>query len=207
MKKASTHILRIGVTGGIGSGKSLVCSLFSRLGVPVLSADEIAKEVMNAHPEVRRKIVDLLGSAAYGVDGLLDRRYVASKLFNNKNLQTRLNAIVHPVVEAEIDRRTEALTRDGSGLVVIEAALVYEAGLDKRLDVVVVVDADEKERIRRVTERDHVSPSEVRKRIKAQWSASRKVRQADYVIRNNDSVQMVETNVQFLYNLFTLLAE
>ncbi|MEK6756072.1 MAG: dephospho-CoA kinase [Bacteroidota bacterium] len=205
MGQSVDHILRIGVTGGIGSGKSLVCTLFARLGVPVLSADTLAKELMVKDSALRTAILKLLGASAYKPDGSLDRQYVASKIFSNKTLQKKINAAVHPRVEKELDRQLDELDRQGAKMAIVEAALIYEAGYDKKLDIVIVVDADERERVRRIAERDHTAEDEVRKRMRSQWSAGRKVQKADYVIRNDGSIEQLETNVRFLHTLFTSL--
>ena len=202
---SADHILRIGVTGGIGSGKSLVCSLFARLGVPVLSADQLAKELMVQDGELKMAIAKLLGASAYEPDGSLSREYIASKIFSNKSLQKKINSLVHPRVEERLDREIARLERQGKRMAIVEAALIYEAGYDKRLDIVVVVDADEGERVRRVAYRDSVREEEVRKRVQSQWSPSRKVQKADYVIRNDGSVEELEANVRFLHTLFTSL--
>jgi dephospho-CoA kinase len=198
-------MLRVGVTGGIGSGKSLVCSLFARLGVPVLSADQIAKELMVQDGELKMAIAKLLGASAYGPDGSLNREYIASKIFSTKSLQKKINSLVHPRVEERLDREIAQLERQGRRMAIVEAALIYEAGYDKSLDIVVVVDAEEGERVRRVAYRDSVPEEEVQKRVQSQWSASRKVQKADYVIRNDGSFEELEANVRFLHTLFTSL--
>lgn len=195
------HIARIGVTGGIGSGKSTVCALFVRLGVTVYYADEIARELSDSNPTIRQAITQLLGPEAYRSDGTLNRPYVASLVFSNRTLQRKLNAIVHPQVERELERR---LAQYGSSppFVLVEAALIYEAGLNRMLDAVIVVDAKPTVRVQRVIERDRVKPNDVRKRMKAQWSQQKKLQRADYIITNNGSLDELESAVKFLYNLF-----
>ncbi len=199
------HILRIGVTGGIGSGKSLVCSLFAGLGVPVLFADQLAKELMVHDGKLKMAIAKLLGASSYEPDGSLNREHIASRIFSNKSLQKKINSLVHPRVEEGLDREIARLEHQGERMAIVEAALIYEAGYDKNLDIVVVVDADERERVRRVAYRDSVSEEEVRKRVRSQWRATRKVQKADYVIRNDGSFEALEANVRFLHTLFTSL--
>jgi dephospho-CoA kinase len=196
-------MIRLGVTGGIGSGKSLVCALFAQLGAPVLSADDIAKEIMGRDGDVKWEIVRLLGEAAYRQDGSLDSHFIASMIFSNKSLQKKLNAIVHPRVERELDRQLAGLEKSGVKVAIVEAALIYEAGYDRRLDAVIVVDADERQRVRRVVERDKSSPADVRKRMNSQWEAARKLRKAGYVIHNDSSKEDLERTVRFLHTLFT----
>jgi dephospho-CoA kinase len=198
-------MIRLGVTGGIGSGKSLVCSLFASLGVPVLSADDIAKDIMRNDDDVRRELLRLLGDAAFNPDGSLDRRYIASRIFSDRSLQRKLNAAVHPRVENELDRRLAELEAGGARAAIVEAALIYEAGYDRSLDAVIVVDADKRERLRRIVVRDKASPSDVLKRMNAQWPAARKLAKADYVVRNDGSMEDLERNVRFLHTLFSHL--
>lgn len=206
MKQRQKEILKIGVTGGIGSGKSEVCALFARLGIPILSADEIAREISATHPDVRRKIVNLFGTSSYLPDGTLNRSYLASRVFTKKQSQKKLEMIVHPRVEREMFRRIKELRQRGEKIVIVEAALIYEAGLDKSLDVVVVVDADVQVRIDRVRKRDVVSEEDVRRRIVAQLDTGEKVQQADYVIRNDGTLEELASNVKFLHSLFQQLS-
>lgn len=198
--------LRMGVTGGIGSGKSLVCSLFQKLGAPALSADDIAKDLMMNDPGLRKALVRLLGSETYLPDGSLNRKGIAEKIFSAPALQKKVNALVHPKVTLEIERRMNEL--DGhSPYVIVEAALLYEAGLDALLDAVVVVDAEADVRMHRVMERDHSTRSEVMKRMDAQWSNKRKIQQAEYVLRNDGSIRELGHNVRFLHTLFINIAQ
>jgi dephospho-CoA kinase len=197
-KAQSSAILRVGVTGGIGSGKSLVCSLFAKRGIPVLSADAIAKELMQKDVSLRSQLRLLLGESSFRIDGSLNRAYVADLIFSDKSLQQKMNRLVHPKVEAVLDGRFLAMERSGKRIGIVEAALIYEAGYDKRLDVVIVVDAPETVRIKRVVERDKLSSEEVRKRIAAQSPAEQKAAKADYLIHNTGSLSELESSVQFL---------
>jgi dephospho-CoA kinase len=196
-----SHIARIGVTGGIGSGKSEVCAAFQKLGVPILYADDIARELSDRRPDLKRAILKLLGPDAYTAEGTLNRPYVASRVFSNRTLQRKLNALVHPEVEREV-RRTVQGYAGRFPFVMIEAALIYEAGLDDSLDAVVVVDAPETVRLQRVVQRDRTRPQDVRKRMRAQWSQQKKVQRADYVVINDGTLQSLQAQVRFLYNLF-----
>ncbi len=198
--------LRMGVTGGIGSGKSLVCSLFQKLGAPALSADDIAKDLMTNDPGLRKALVRLLGSETYLPDGSLNRKGIAVKIFSAPALQKKVNALVHPKVTLKIERGMNEL--DGhSPYVIVEAALLYEAGLDALLDAVVVVDAEADVRMQRVMERDNSTRAEVMKRMDAQWSNKRKIQQAEYVLRNNGSIRELGQNVRFLHTLFINIAQ
>ncbi len=205
MKKQKTGILKVGVTGGIGSGKSTVCKAFETLGVPVLYADEIAKRISNTDPGVKAAIVRLLGDSAYDRDGTLNREHVASRIFSQKQLQRKLNAIVHPEVERELDQRISELQAVGEKMVIVEAALIYEAGLDKKLDAIVVVDAEENLRINRLRSRDGTTEAAVRQRMKSQWNPAIKLKKADYIIHNNSTTEELQKKVVFLHALFQSL--
>jgi dephospho-CoA kinase len=193
------------VTGGIGSGKTAVCDIFARLGVPVLHSDEIAKELSNSNAVIRKKLLTLLGDHAYLSDGTLDRSSVAAKIFSKKELRQKVEAVIHPHVEKERERRIKELMKQGHRIVLVEAALIYETGLDKKLDNVLVVDAEEAARITRVRKRDAIPEAMVRVRIDAQLDVKKKIEKADYVIHNNGTLEELESKVRFLYTVFSKL--
>jgi dephospho-CoA kinase len=205
-KTSKHHMLRVGVTGGIGSGKSLVCSFLQAAGIPMLFADPLAKELMVSDGTLRKKLRDLLGPEAYQPDGSLDREWIASRLFSDPALQKKINALVHPRVEAALFRSFDELEREGEYVAAVEAALIYEAGLDRHLDAVIVVDAPEELRIRRVMERDGRSRAEVLRRMNAQWSPQRKAAKATYLIRNDGSRDQLESATRFIASLLITMA-
>jgi len=199
-------IRTVGITGGIGSGKSTVCRLLEEQGYPVLSADPLAVEIEESDPVVIRKIKSLLGLEAYTAQGALNKPYVAEQIFSSKRLQKSIEAVVHPAVFRELCRRISELSKTGERLVVVEAALIFESGMHEGLDYVVVVNADEAVRIKRVMDRDSVSADEVRKRMAAQWPMERKVRLADFAIGNNGSKEELQSRVQLLRIIIDQLA-
>ena len=206
LASSNKHILKIGVTGGIGSGKSAVCSIFAHLGVPVLYADDIANELSVTDSTIRKKLIALLGESAFQSDGSLNRSFIASEIFSHTSLRQKVESIIHPRVEKEIERLFKELAQRGEFIVIVEAALIYEAGLHKKLDAVVVVDADESERISRVRKRDIVTEDAVRSRMKSQLDGKKKLENADYIIYNNGTTEELEFKVRFLYSVFKQLA-
>jgi dephospho-CoA kinase len=205
LTRTEKNILKIGVTGGIGSGKTAVCDIFMRLGVPVLHSDEIAKELSHSSQVIRKKLMSILGTEAYLVDGTLNRQFVALKIFSNKELQRKVEAVIHPQVEKEREYRIKELIQKGHRCLIVEAALIYEAGLNKKLDGVIMVDADEATRVARVRKRDAVSEENVYARINAQGDVKKKLEKADYVIQNNGTLEELESKVRFLYTIFNQL--
>ncbi|MFZ1978644.1 MAG: dephospho-CoA kinase [Bacteroidota bacterium] len=205
MVKKKKSLYTVGVTGGIGSGKSVVVEMFSRLGIPVLFADDLSKEISEADAAVRKKLVSALGPEAYSYEGNLDRAFVASKIFSSPPMRKKIEAILHPAVQKEIARRTARLQEAGHTMAIVEAALVYESGMDRYLDAVVVVDAAESVRIRRVQERDHIHENEIRARMHAQIDPQKKAAKGDYVLHNNGSLGELEEKVKLLFSVFQKL--
>jgi len=202
------EVFLVGVTGGIGSGKSMVCTSFEQLGRTVLSADLLAREVMDRDGAVKSRLLRLFGEKAYTPDGVLDRKFVAARAFSEPGVKKRLDAIVHPAVFREIDRRIVQLPAEKRlPYVLIEAALIYESGLDKELDYVIVVEAEEETRIRRVMERDGCSREDVLRRIAAQMPADTKVNRADFVIRNESDSRQIIPKVRFIDHLLRQILE
>ncbi len=177
-------MLKIGLTGGIGSGKSFVGHIFSRLGVPVYDSDKRGKWLMGHDPNLRNKIILLLGPMAYLNDGP-NRKFIAEKVFNNKTLLAGLNQIVHPSV-ADDFRDWYSKQNTKSAFVIQEAAILFESGAYKNMDHIILVTAPEEIRIKRVMERDNISGTEVLNRIKNQAPTEKLQPLADFIIQNND---------------------
>ncbi len=180
-------MLRIGITGGIGSGKSIVARVFNNLGIPVYNADTAAKRLMETDPELQAAIRRHFGNEAF-VQGKLDRSYLASIVFNDKAKLDTLNALVHPVTirDAEL-----WMKQQDSPYALKEAALIFESGSQSSLDFVIGVTAPQSLRIHRVMQRDGVSREEVLKRIDKQLDQSLVMRLCDYVVVNNDQQLVV----------------
>ncbi|CAM3503090.1 dephospho-CoA kinase [Sphingobacterium prati] len=173
--------LKIGITGGIGSGKTFLAKLFEALGVPVYNADEEAKRLMNSDTRIKKQLIELFGEATYK-DGKLDRTFLATIVFSDKEKLELLNGIVHPIVIQEAKDWAE---RQTSRYSLKEAALLFESGSYKELDYTILVTAPMDVRIQRVIKRDSVTEQQVRERISKQLSDEEKLQLADFVIIND----------------------
>jgi len=170
----------VGLTGGIGSGKSTVAKMFKKLGVPVYNSDKKAKNLMKSSKKLRASIKALLGDDAY--DGKkLNKAYIANKIFQDKSLLNKLNGIVHPAVRENFifwAKKQEA------PYVIQEAAIIFENGLHEFYDKIVLVTAPEKVRLKRVLERNGASKADILARMGNQWQDARKIKLSDHVIDN-----------------------
>ena len=182
-------MLKIGITGGIGSGKTTVAGIFKLLGIPVYDADTRAKEIMVQNPDVRTAIISLAGKKTFDHAGKLDRKYLASRVFQDDSLRQKLNAIVHPAVHADFKHWAE--NRKNVPYVLDEAALIFESGGYKNLDRMILITAPEEMRITRVMQRNELDRASVEARIAAQWTDRRKMPLSDYVIVNDQRASLV----------------
>ena len=172
----------IGLTGGIGSGKTTVASFFEALGVPVYIADVEAKLLMNRSKVIRRKLIALFGEEAYTKNGL-NKPFIASKIFNDKMYLKEMNAIVHPKVASHFRRW---LKKQKSDYIIKEAAIIFEQGKENQYDFIITVTASLEERIKRVMKRDDKSKSKIEAVIKNQMSDKEKIEKSHFVIVNDD---------------------
>lgn len=186
---------RIGLTGGMGSGKTTVASMFKDLGVAVYNSDVEAKRLMNEDSGIRFAIIALFGEQAFQ-DNTLNRRFLAEKAFNNKELLLALNHIVHPAVRE--DFRSWAKQQEGL-YVIQEAAILFENGGYKNFDQMILVTAPKKVRIARIKERDHLTEKAILKRMQHQWPVKKKKELAQYVI-NNKNIEDTRNQVQKIHD-------
>ncbi|WP_417861253.1 dephospho-CoA kinase [Winogradskyella sediminis] len=191
----------VGLTGGIGSGKSTILKCFKSYGVPVYIADTEAKALMNRSKVIRRKLIQLFGEKAY-IDQTLNRPYLASKIFNDKTLLAKMNAIVHPKVASHFKRW---LKQQDADYVIKEVAIIFENNLQNQYDYIITVVADKERRIQRVMERDNVSKEKVEAVIKNQWSDAKKIEKSDFVIVNNNLQEAKEQARNIHNNLLKIL--
>jgi dephospho-CoA kinase len=180
----------IGITGGIGSGKSIICKVFATMDVPVYEADSRAKSLMNNDLSLKKSIQNLLGEQAYTPTGEYNRAWVASQVFSNSDLLKQLNAIVHPRVREDADMWIKQHRK--SPFVLYEAALMKAAGDGNHFDKVIVVKSPITLRIKRVQQRDKRSEQEIRDIIARQISDEERLKIADFVIENDEVKPLLE---------------
>jgi dephospho-CoA kinase len=195
-------MLKIGLTGGIGSGKSTVARIFEVLGIPVYYADEAAKKLMLENEELRSSIINAFGKGAYN-NGNLNREYLAQQVFNNEEKLNLLNSLVHPVT---IKDATGWMQIQKASYTIKEAALIFESGSNKGLDYVIGIRSPEPLRIQRTMDRDNISADEVKARISKQMDEEEKLRLCDYVIVN-DEEKMLIPQVLTLHQKFLQIAK
>ncbi|MCB0531230.1 MAG: dephospho-CoA kinase [Lewinellaceae bacterium] len=201
-QKNTKSCLRVGITGGIGSGKTTVCRIFAALGVPVYDADYWAKWLIMNDPAVKAAIEILIGPDAYLPDGTYNRALVASVVFQEKAKLAALNGIVHPAVERHSSAWHAQKAALGVAYTLKEAALMVESGSHRHLDYLIVVTAPEALRIHRVMERDNLPEEAVRQRLQNQLPESEKVALADFLI-NNDGTQLLIPQVWAVHRTLT----
>ena len=188
----------VGLTGGIGSGKTTLSKYFESMGIPIYIADDEAKGLMTRSKVIKRKLIALFGTSAYK-HGKLNRPYLASQIFEDKKLLDKMNAIVHPKVASHFKKW---LKKQTSPYVIKEAAIIFENNLENQYDYIITVVADEHLRIQRVIKRDEASRDKIRSIMSNQLSDTEKIKKSDFVITNNDletaKKQAYEINKQLL---------
>ncbi|MBK5213706.1 MAG: dephospho-CoA kinase [Flavobacteriaceae bacterium] len=184
----------IGLTGGIGSGKTTVARMFSELGVPVYIADLEAKKLTDTSKVIRRKLIALLGEETYN-GPKLNRKFVADKIFNDKELLEVVNAIIHPKVAAHFKKW---VAKQITPYVIKEAAILFENSGYKNCDLVILVTAPKQVRLARVMARDNASKTDIEKRMDNQWSDAEKQKLADLIIENLD-LQTTQEKVEVIH--------
>lgn len=187
-------MIKIGVTGGIGSGKSVVSTLLALADIPVYVADDESKRLSDASPVIRKKLIGLFGEAIYK-EGRLDRKLLASFIFKNETLLKKVNGIIHPIVRKNFltwagDRKTKRCA--------MESAILYESGFDREMDVVLMVYAPVELRLTRAMIRDNATEADIMKRMNRQMPDELKRKQADFVIINDEVQALIPQVDKFL---------
>ena len=194
-------MLKIGLTGGIGTGKSSVSTLFKEWGAYIFDADVVAKDIINNNDTAQSELIAEFGTDVLGADNKIDKKKLARIAFSDEDHQLRLNIIIHPYVFNEIDSTFDKVLVDGNHEVfVVDAALIYESGADTHLDYVIVVTSHLRIRTERVMTRGGLTLDEFLQRVELQWPDEDKVHMADFVIDNNSAKERLAAEAKKIYN-------
>ena len=179
---------KIGITGGIASGKSVIAGILSTFGYPVFYSDTVAKEIVNTDAHLKSQLIKILGADAYSKN-MLNRKFVADKVFNDQNLLTQINALIHPAVRRKFD---EWCSKQEPEIIFNEAAILFETDSYKRFDATILVVAPEETRIKRAIQRDDANREDVLNRINKQWPDEKKILLADFVVMNDEKHPVIK---------------
>lgn len=183
-------MIRLGITGGIGSGKSYVAHLLEEKGFPLYDTDREAKRLTLTHPRIREALSTLLGTEVYQADGTLNKPLLASYLFSSPEHAEQINGIIHPCVYEDFQAWAHRQEEAGAKVVMMESAILFESGFQKAVDYVVMVYAPLELRLKRAMQRDSASEAQIRARISAQMDDEEKKRKADYVLYNEEKMPL-----------------
>lgn len=197
-------MLKIGVTGGIGSGKSTVCNIFEQMGIPIFNADLQARDLMNTNTKLIQALKTTFGNDIYDSDEQLIRPKLAQIVFGDKAKVEKLNSLVHPAVKNEF--KQWAKKQINCPYIIKEAALMFESESYKDLDYVITVSSPKNERLKRVVERDGIKRADVLKRMNNQFSERERIARADFVIKNDGKHPLIPQVMQ-LHQLFLEAAQ
>jgi dephospho-CoA kinase len=190
-------MLKIGITGGIGSGKTYVCQLLEKLGYPVFYSDEEAKKLMTQDPSLISEIKQLLGDESY-IQNELNKPFIAHSIFHNSKLREAINLLVHPKVFQAFELWKN---KQSSTIVFNESALLFETESYKRFDKNILILSDNETRIKRIQLRDTLSAIEIKNRIESQLSDDEKIKKTDFIIDNNENVLLIPQLISILENI------
>ena len=197
-------MLKIGLTGGIGSGKSAVSVYFKKLGAFIFDADTVAKKILSNNKTAQNEIIAEFGTDVINVNGSINKKKLSRIAFRNDDNQLKLNTIIHPYVFKEIDLSFQSiLKKQNHDIFIVDAALIYESGADAHMDYVIVVTSNLKLRTERVMNRGNISREDFLKRIDLQWPENDKVEMADYIIHNNGTKKELEEEAKKIYSQFS----
>lgn len=208
-EQAESNLVVVGITGGIGSGKTAVAKYLAESGYTVFTSDMTARALMNRHPILRDGLYDLFGDYAFLPSGDVDRSYIASQVFGNESRHVHklraLEKLVHPFVLEEHLAQLHHCAERGEKLVFIESALIFSAGIEDAFDYIILVNAPDEVRIKRVMERDRISEEEVKIRMKRQIAPNEYKSDVDFIIENTGDVAKLHQSVKNLLPIITIL--
>ena len=193
-------MLKIGLTGGIGSGKSSVSALLKEWGTYIFDADTVAKDILANNETAQSEIIAEFGTDILGVDGEIDKKKLSRIAFQDEDHQLRLNTIIHPYIFREIDSEYDRILAKGKhDAFIVDAALIYESGADTHMDYIIVVTSHLKLRTERVLSLGNLSRDEFFKRMELQWPDETKVHMADFIIHNNGTPKDLEKETKIVF--------
>lgn len=188
--------IKVGITGGIGSGKSFVCQILEKMGYPVYYSDTESKRLTATNPAIKEGLIQLLGQEVF-IENTLNKQFLASKLFQDDTIREQVNQLIHPIVRADFQQWAN---QQNGEIVFNEAAILIETGSYKTLDFTVLVTADKELRIQRTMKRDNISREDVLARMSKQWEDEEKMKLADFVIFNDERPLLVQIE-EMIHNL------
>ena len=192
-------MLKVGLTGGIGSGKSTASKFLSELGAFVLDADTEAKNLLSTNDIVQHELISEFGTDIINLSGEIEKKKLSRLAFQDVDHQRRLNSVIHPYIYDLIDSAYEKVLSDGKhNVFIIDAAMIYESGYNTHLDYVIVITAQLKKRMERALSRNTLTREEILKRMEFQWTEEEKVNMADFVIHNDSSEKELNANIKSL---------
>ena len=194
-------MLKIGLTGGIGTGKSSVSALFKKWGAYIFDADSVAKSILDTNDTAQSELIAEFGTDVLGANNKIDKAKLAKIAFQDEDHQQRLNIIIHPYVFTEIDSTFDKVLKGGTHeIFVVDAALIYESGAYTHMDYVIVVTTHLKIRTERVMSHGRLTRDEFLQRLELQWPDEDKVHMADFIIHNNGTIDQLEVESKKIYN-------
>ncbi len=191
----------IGLTGGIGSGKTSASKCFADLAVPVFNADLLAREVIAPGTPANLELQQVLAPIYFTTDGILDRQQLRRDIFDNPKLLSLVESIVHPAVKSALGNLVNAATAEGNDYIVIEISLLFESGMDTMVDKTLVIDCPEELQIKRASSRDAQSPIDIKKIIKQQTSRENRLKKANYSVDNSSSFESLTSAIKRLHRV------
>ena len=203
-KAEEPHALIIGITGGIGTGKTTVSKYLEEKGYYVINADQIAKDLLSSNNIIKEKIIKEFGTNSY-VNNQYNTSYISNIVFNNTKKLSRLNQIVHPAVLNQIINLIDTAMQKNIKIIFIDIALLFELNLEEGVDYILTITAKEDIRINRVIKRSNLPIEEIKRRINNQISVEEAVQNSDFVIENNDTIEKLYNSVDYILDIFKTL--
>ncbi len=202
MVKTIKKVFKVAVTGGAGSGKSSVCNRLKELGIKIISSDALAREAVAPGSTVHEKILNYFGETVLLSDGKLNRQMLRRIIVNDGAARLSLERFIHPEISKLMQRKMAQAEQHGDRVVAVEVPLLFELGMEEQFDLVVVVSADPKLRVKRLMDRDNVSRGDAEELLNVQMPDQEKVKRGGFVLSNNGSTEQLISSVDRLYEKF-----